>query len=181
MTVQDEDDQGPLHDPATPSIMQFEIINHNNFTIPDHFDGVPIRFPPNEVVTVSPDVALHCFGYPGEFLDRAAHMAKRYGWSSRDFLRPEGPADSQPRYVILAGNVEIRPVYYELVRRNPDAPIPADDGREPDTPREPVSAGADAGETKVGKRTKTPAKLGGSRQTRGRQPAAANKRPSRSR
>ena len=145
--------------------MQLEIVNGNDFTINDFFDGIPLKFPPGETVTVSPQVGLHCFGYPGDVGDMAVHMAKRYGWSGRDYLRAEGTGDGPPRYAILAGKITIKPVYFELRRVDRDAPIPADPGGEPDDAREPIGDEADTG-TKVGKRRRTPAALGGAKRIR---------------
>lgn len=169
----------PEADRPTPAIMQLEVVNRNEFTINDFFDGIPISFPPGEMVTVTPDMALHCFGYPGEMRDRAVHMAKRYGWSGRDYLRPEGPGDNEPRYATLAGKIEINPVYFDLVRRDRSAPIPADDGREPDQPPEPTGDGPSEG-TRVGRRKATrrapPARVSGDRRA-----APGNQRSSRAR
>ena len=142
-------------DVPTPSIMQVEVTNHNEFMIEDFFDGVPVRFPKDEIVTVTPDIALHCFGWPGDISDMAVHMAKRYGWSGREYLATNETlgARGEPRYYMLARNIEIRPVYYDLVRRNPNDPIPADNG-EPDEPLGPPDPMAEAVTTKVGKRRK---------------------------
>ncbi len=139
-------------DRPTPTVMMVEAINHNDFVIRDMFNGVPVTFPPDVAVPVSPEVALHCFGYPGELHDRALHMAKRYGWSGRDYLKPEGLGDGPPRYEVLASKIEIRPIYYDLVRRSPNDPILLDTGDEADD-RPTPQAEADTG-TKVGKRRK---------------------------
>ncbi len=67
-------------DRPTPTVMMVEVINHNDFTINDMWNGVPVNFPghkdgePGTAVPVSPEIALHCFGYPGELSDRALHM-----------------------------------------------------------------------------------------------------------
>ncbi len=146
----------PEHDRPTPSIMQLEVTNLNDFPIEDFFDGIPIQFPVAETVTVGADVALHCFGYPGEEKDRALHMAKRYGWSGRDYLIAEG--DREPKYRQLARKIQIKPVYFDLVRRDRNDPILADKGDDEDGLPEPT-AGGDSTGTKAGTRKKTPARL----------------------
>lgn len=152
----------PQADRPTPQVMQLEVTNRNDFTINDRFDGVPLSFPPGEKVTITPAMALHCFGYPGESQDMALHMAKRYGWSGRDYLRAEGTGDGPAKFQVLAANIAIVPVYFELRRVDPNAPIPADDGSVADDDREPVAHEADTS-TKVGKRKRTPAVLGGTK------------------
>jgi hypothetical protein len=157
-----------------PKIMQLEVCNHNTFQIDDRFNGVPISLPVDQWVTIGPDEALHLFGYPGEPADMALHMAKRFGWSGRDYLIPEG-THQEAKYVTLARNIEIRPIYYRLIRDNPDDPIPADDGSQPDGGRSPVEAEDQTSTTKVGRRRKTAPRAGKRRitasQPRGREPA----------
>lgn len=149
----------PQPDRPTPAVMQLEVTNGNDFDIEDFFDGIPVRFPAGQTVTVSPDQAMHCFGYPGEARDVALYMAKRYGWSGRDYLIAEG--EREPKYRQLAAKIFIKPVYFDLVRRDRNDPILADHGEEDDEPPEP-SMGADTG-TRAGKRRKTPARLGAPR------------------
>jgi hypothetical protein len=139
----------PEADRPTPTVQMVAITNHNDFLIRDMFNGIPVNFPIGVPVDVSPEIALHCFGWPGELHDRALHMAKRYGWSGRDYLKPEGLGDGPPRYEVLASKIEIRPIYYDLVRRNPNDPIPLDTGDEADDRPDP-RAEADTS-TKVGK------------------------------
>ncbi len=140
----------PEADRPSPAVMMVEVINHNDFIINDMFNGVPIRFPPETRVDVTAEQATHCFGYPGELQDRALHMAKRYGWSGRDYLKPEGLGDGPPRYQILAEKIELRPIFYDLVRRNPNDPIPLDTGNEEDDQPNPPPEGDPT--TKVGRR-----------------------------
>jgi len=147
----------PEHDRLTPAIMQLEVINGNDFPIEDFFDGIPIRFPEGETVTISPEVALHCFGYPGEPRDRALHMAKRYGWSGRDYLIAVG--DREPKYVQLAAKIIIKPVFFDLVRRDRNDPILADQGEDEDFELPDPQVPADTTGTKGGKRRRTPARL----------------------
>jgi hypothetical protein len=145
----------PQADPPTPAVMMLEVTNNNDFTINDMFDGVPVTFPPGKTVDCTAQIASHLFGYPGELADRAVHMAKRFGWSGKDYLKPEGPGDSVPRYFSLAEKIVISPVYYDLVKRNPNDPIPLDLGDE-DADR-PVAEADNTG-TKVGKRKRSTAR-----------------------
>jgi hypothetical protein len=142
----------PEADRPTPTVMMVEVINHNDFNISDMFNGIPVGFPKETPVPVSPEIALHCFGYPGELTDRALHMAKRYGWSGREYLKPEGLGGGPPLYEVLASKIEIRPIYYDLVRRNPNDPILLDTGNEEDD-RPTVTEEADT-ITRVGRRKK---------------------------
>jgi len=165
----------PEADPPTPTVMMVEVINHNDFAINDMWNGVPVTFPKEEdgnftAVAVSPEIALHCFGYPGELHDRALHMARRYGWSGRDYLKPEGLGDGPPRYEVLASRIEIKPIYYDLVRRNPNDPIPLDTGNEADD-RPALDAEPDT-TTKVGKRKSRTARPRADRHRTDRQGAA---------
>lgn len=147
---------GPKADLAAPRVQFFEVVNNNDFEIRDMYDGVPIVFPKGEKVDISPEIALHCFGWPGEDQDRAEHMARRYGWSGRDYLRPEGPNNALPRYAVLSALVTITPVYYTMVRVNPNAPVPADTGDESDDrPTPPMDVETT---TRAGKRKKTKVK-----------------------
>ena len=109
------------------------------------FDGVPVLFPPGVAVVVGPELAMHCFGYPGEARDMAIHMAKRYGWATADNLA--WTAHKTPKYVEMASKIKFQPIYYELVRRKPDDPIPAIVADEESPPLPP----AEASTTVVGK------------------------------
>src|SRR5258708_2795777 len=116
------------------------------------FDGAPLRFPSGEKVTIKPEVAMHCFGYPGEARDMAVHMSKRFGWNGREYIgMQEGDPERRSVYAVMASKVVITPVFFDLVQRKPDDPIPADDGDSDDleTPRDDMS---NATGTKVGKR-----------------------------
>ena len=126
-----------------------EVTNHNDFTIRDMFDGIPVEFAPGIPVDCTAAICQHLFGWPGELSDRAIHMARRFGWSGKDYLRPEGPTDAVPRYVTLSEKIVITPVYYDLVKRNPNDPIPLDTGDE-ESDRPVATETADT--TKAGRR-----------------------------
>jgi len=49
--------------PTGEQISQVKIINKNDFTIIDHFDGVKFTFPPKKPVRVPAQVASHVFGF----------------------------------------------------------------------------------------------------------------------
>lgn len=144
----------PRADTPQPAIMQVEVTNNNDFPIEDRFNGVPVRFPIGETVTVTEAIAFHCFAWPGDAADMALHMAKRYGWTGRDHLVMN--AARQPLYRQFADKVVIQPVYFDLVKRDRNDPIPADNGEDADPPPPPPE---DAGETTVvGKGAKAKAK-----------------------
>lgn len=127
----------PKHDVQQPAIMQVEVTNGCDFPINDMFNGVPIVFPMGETVTVSAAVARHCFAWPGDDAERAMHMAKRYGWSGRDYLAQD--QNRVPLWRQNADKVKIEPVYYDLVKRDRNAPIAADDGSDLDAGAPPPS------------------------------------------
>jgi len=138
-----------------------EVVNNNDFTIADMFDGIPIEFPPGVKVDCTPAIAHHLFGYPGDDRDRAMHMARRFGWSTKDYLMPVGPSDDTPRYMKLAGNIVITPIFFQLVRVNPNDPIKLDTGDEdadrvvtPEIPAETTKAGRRKRTGKTSKREK---------------------------
>jgi hypothetical protein len=116
---------------AAPAVMALEVTNRNDFPIHDMFNGVPHVFPSGQTVEISTDAAAHFFGWPGEDADRALHMAKRYGWGGRENLAWT-PGTQEPIYFAMVRKVEIKEVYFDLVRRKPSDPIPADDGRDPE-------------------------------------------------
>src|SRR5260370_36535315 len=97
-------------DRPTPTVQMVAVTKRNDFLIRDMFNGVPVNFPQDVAVDVSPEIALHCFGWPGELHDRALHMAKRYGWAGRGYLKPEGLGDGPPRYEGAASKVESQPI-----------------------------------------------------------------------
>ena len=147
----------PQADEPVAAVTMLEVTNNNDFTIRDMFDGVPVTFEPGKAVDCSPAICAHLFGWPGEMPDRAMHMARRFGWSGKDYLKPEGPADSVPRYFTLAEKIVITPVYYDLVKRNPNDPIPVDLGDE-EADRPLATAPADLTKSGRKRRNKAPMK-----------------------
>ena len=139
-----------VKEPDRPAITMLQVVNNNDFPMNDMFDGVPIEFPTGVAVDITADKASHFFGWPGEDHHRAVHMASRYGWATRDQLAWN--KDRKPLYWDKAMNVVITPIYYDLVRRSPNAPIPADDGG-PDDSRPVAVMEADTS-AKVGRRNK---------------------------
>ena len=137
-----------------------EVVNNNDFTITDMFDGVPVTFAPGVPVDCTPAICEHLFGWPAELPVRALKMAARFGWSGKDYLKPEGPGDTVPRYQTLAEKITITPVYYDLVKRNPNDPIPVDLGDEESD--RPVATATTGATTKGGRRrrNKAPVKRG---------------------
>ena len=149
----------PQADQPVAAVTMLEVTNNNDFTISDMFDGVPVRFEPGKPVDCTPAICAHLFGWPGEMADRALHMARRFGWSGKDYLRPEGPADDSPRYFKLAEKITISPVYYDLVKRNPNDPIPVDMGDE-ESDRPVATAPSDLTKSGRKRRNKAPVKRG---------------------
>ena len=150
----------PQADQPVAAVTMLEVTNNNDFTIADMFDGVPVTFAPGVPVDCTPAICEHLFGWPAELPVRALKMAARFGWSGKDYLKPEGPGDKVPRYQTLAEKITITPVYYDLVKRNPNDPIPVDLGDE-ESDRPVATATTDA-TTKGGRRrrNKAPVKRG---------------------
>jgi hypothetical protein len=137
---------------SQPAVMLVEVTNRNDFEIADMFNGVPVVFPKDQKVEVTPDQAQHIFGWPGDDTDRAHYMAKRFGWGDRQSLEWI-PGTRTPLWFEKAMKIEIHPVYFDLVRRRPNDPIPADDGRDLDDPP-PSKIAAEVAGTRAGKRNK---------------------------
>src|ERR1700719_4167753 len=136
-----------------------EVVNNNDFTISDMFAGVRVVFEPGKPVDCAPPICEHLFGWPADLPVRALKMAARFGWSGKDYLKPEGPGDKVPRYQTLAEKITISPVYYDLVKRNPNDPIPVDLGDE-ESDRPEVMAPADLTKSGRKRRNKAPVKRG---------------------
>lgn len=144
----------PQADSPLPGVMRLQVTNKNPFAIHEMFNGVPVSFPPNVTVDVSNEIALHVFGYPGELEDRAIHCARRFGWAGREYLVPDGSmGDAEPRYVTMTRLIEIEPVYYDLVKRQTNAPISPDIGDEA-ADRVVATIGPDDKTTRGGTRNK---------------------------
>lgn len=107
----------------SPMLVHVDVTNGTQYPIEDMFDGIPVVFPVGQTVTVGPDVAKHCFGYPGDPREMAVHMAKRYGWATSETLK--WTSHKTPEFVEMASKVTFQPVFYDLVRRKPQDPIPA--------------------------------------------------------
>jgi len=150
----------PQADQAVAAVTMLEVVNNNEFTITDMFDGVPVTFAPGVPVDCTPAICEHLFGWPAELPVRALKMAARFGWSGKEYLKPEGPGDKVPRYQTLAEKITITPVYYDLVKRNPNDPIPVDLGDEESD--RPVATTTTDATTKGGRRrrNKAPVKRG---------------------
>jgi len=100
-------------------VMEVHVINRNEFTIRDRFDGTEFEFPQDRAVSVPPDAALHIFGWFPEWTDKEGvkhvpnpvemkrHVMKRFGWNTPAMAG--GPGD------IYYSNIKIKPVKYRLV------------------------------------------------------------------
>lgn len=133
-----------MTDHPAEQIQRVRVVNRNDFTINDRFDGVPVVFEPNKTVDLPLEVAEHIFHYPGDTEDMYRHMARRWGWNL-----PANPQTNFPGHLALddkgvplwwrmCRKVEITVSTFELRQvGDPKAPIPADDGG--DDERETVS------------------------------------------
>lgn len=133
--------------PQAPAHVLVQVTNRNIFTLSDRFDGVPVKFPPNETVTISRVEAEHFFGYPGEKADMAIHMAKRFGWNTAKHVEVDpidGP-DGLRLFEKYAGKIDFVEQEFELVAKNTKADDGLDvedlpKGNAPPSPAEQVRA-----------------------------------------
>lgn len=124
-----------MTDHHADEIQRIRVVNRNDFTISDRFDGVPVVFEPNKVVDLAPEVAEHIFAYPGDTEVMYRHMAKRWGWNlpanpqTGFFGHLSVDAKGVPLWVRQCERVEITTTRFELRPvGDPSRPIPADDG-----------------------------------------------------
>lgn len=113
-----------------PSFQMVKVTNHNPFPLIDRFDGVPFEFKPEEPLSIPPDAAAHFFGWPGEPELVRSYIAKRHGWNTLDDIKRD--ETGKMRWEGWVENIEITHVLFDLIQRDPDAPIPADVGPEDD-------------------------------------------------
>lgn len=104
------DESPPAAELDAPQIMNVKVINRNDFTITDRFDGVPYVFEQNRPLSVPIDAANHIFGWhPG--VDPAVvrrHVQKRMGWNT-----PAMETSGQHNRFFEA--LEITPIMYRMV------------------------------------------------------------------
>jgi hypothetical protein len=153
-----------------PSFQLVHVVNRNTFEIVDRWDGVPFRFLPEpgdgsetaaaKGMNIPPDVAAHLFGWPGEPDFMRLYIAKRHGWNTPEAIARD-PATGKMKWEQWVDNIIINNVHFDLVPRDPAAPIPADTGpdeeeelmREGDIPI-PVALDAEVTTTHGGKRNR---------------------------
>ncbi len=146
----------------TPTFQLVKIINTNDFTIEDMFDGVPYKFEPNKPLSIPLEAAAHFFAWPSDDPTLVKMwIAKRLGWNTKDDIARQ--PDARMRWEHWVEKIMIVPVHFDLVQRDPDAPIPAmadtGDGEgeamtDSDLPPVPQTRD-DLSETKVGVRKDT--------------------------
>ncbi|MDE2098052.1 MAG: hypothetical protein KGL39_12435 [Patescibacteria group bacterium] len=82
--------------PTGEQVSQVKIINKNDFTLIDHFDGVKFTFPPKKPVRVPVQVAAHIFGFrawpkvpsddpddpESQVAQAIKYCAMRHGWNA---------------------------------------------------------------------------------------------------
>ena len=115
-----------MTDHRADEIQRIRVVNHNDFTISDRFDGVPVIFEPNKVVDLPPEVAEHIFAYPADTEVMFRHMAKRWGWNLPKHIAEDDKG--VPVWVRQCQRIEITVSRFELRPvSDPNRPIPADD------------------------------------------------------
>lgn len=114
-----------LNDPAgAPSFQMVKVTNRNSFPIEDMHDGVPYLFKPNEPKNITPDVAQHIFAWPGEPEYTKLYMARRWGWNTPEHIKRGD--DGRMKWEADVERVTLEPIMFDLVARDPDAPVLAD-------------------------------------------------------
>lgn len=98
------------------------VVNGNDFTIKDMFDGVPFTFDPGKAVTIPTDAANHIFGWrslmegesPANLTDEMlVYCQKRHGWNTPEVVR----SGNHQKWF---GKLEFKPVRFRLVEVNDD-------------------------------------------------------------
>ena len=127
---------------------------------------MPYRFPANETITIYPEVAQHIFGYPGDDEYRHLYMSKRWGWNDPK-IHHERDRQGVPLWKRMAQKVDIRPISFDMVERDPDAPRPVElgDGADRSPPKSASTSQSDATRTGRSRRRGTPARLGNKKPT----------------
>jgi hypothetical protein len=71
------------------TLISLKVVNHNDFTITDMFDGVPYVFAPEKSVSVPSDAAAHMLGwFPGvDMMAVKNHVQKRWGWNTPELVK----------------------------------------------------------------------------------------------
>jgi hypothetical protein len=157
----------PVKPGDKPIFRLVKICNRNDFPLADMYDGVPYLFEPNKPLSIPLEAAAHFFAWPSDD-QRAVHMwiAKRHGWNTaRHIARQDETGKPYPGgkmlWEIWVEKVEIAPVEFDLVQRDPDAPIPAIEDHEDAEPAEsddlpmPSTTRDDIAGTRVGKRKRS--------------------------
>lgn len=93
-----------------PQVMKVKVINRNEWTIEDMFDGVPYAFPSNLAISIPIDAAFHIFGWHPD-VDRKAMRAycqKRFGWNT-PAMQQGGKGD------LFFDRLSIEPIYYRMI------------------------------------------------------------------
>jgi hypothetical protein len=93
-----------------PEIMAIRVINSNDFTISDRFDGVPYTFEPQVPLAVPVDAAFHIFGWHREF-DPAVmknYVMKRFGWNTPNMI-------DGGRAELFYSLLKFQPIMYRMV------------------------------------------------------------------
>lgn len=114
-----------MSDPAD-TIHKVRVVNRNKFAIRDRWDGIPVELLPGRPLSLSPEVAAHILGYPGEVEDMHRHMARRWGWNLPHHIAVDD--DGLMLWQRLCMNIEVSTEKFELRRVDvdPNEPIPAD-------------------------------------------------------
>jgi hypothetical protein len=87
------------------------VLNSNDFTIEDRYDGVLYTFAPGTALTIPVEAAKHILGFNEE--TRQAdflHVQRRWGWNVKDAKN-----DTLSHAKEWFKNIIVRPVYFETV------------------------------------------------------------------
>jgi hypothetical protein len=99
------------NDDLEPEIMSIRVINNNDFTISDRFDGVPYTFEKDgKALSIPIDAAYHIFGWHRE-VDPAVmknYVMKRFGWNTPAMLE-------SGRSGLFYDALKFQPIMYRMV------------------------------------------------------------------
>jgi hypothetical protein len=99
------------NDDLEPEIMAIRVINNNDFTISDRFDGVPYIFEKDgKALSIPIDAAYHIFGWHREVKTEAMknYVIKRFGWNTPDMME-KGRAE------LFYAALVFQPIRYRMV------------------------------------------------------------------
>ena len=131
---------------GAPEVRYVKVVNRNEFTLHDHYDGRPYVFPPGEERTIPLDAAAHIFGFTSTATEEECrtHCIKRFGYNTPERMKGGG-------HETFWDCLQLTPMLMRLVEQRAEEDAPEDEPEdEPIVRRRRYSRG------RRGKRVLTP-------------------------